>query len=205
MLTEQPSAPGALRLSGRVSGPGAGVQTDDGGWTFAGEDGRSVRYGAPIAFDAERRPMRVRATVERDTLALELDGADLATARFPVTIDPHIVAGPTLVYDATDGMDTDVTFNHARGEFLVVFSAAVDPALREIRAQRFNALGTLIGSSWAVATGGHQHAPARRLPAHVEPVSRGVAVPGQRPGGARGTRAAARLDGRVSRSAVRAQ
>jgi hypothetical protein len=109
----------------------------------------------------------VRVELAGTRLSLVLDGASLDAATYPITIDPHLVAGPTLAYTDSDAQDTDVAYNPKRNEFVVVFSAAnpLVPGGRQIRAQRFNAMGKPIAPSQFI--GGTDLSVAPRVAYHL--------------------------------------
>ena len=165
-VLERSPGPGDVRVAGEIRAFDVAVR-HDGGLSFSDRLGWSVHYSRPIAFDARKRPVGVRAELAGTRLSLVLDAASLAGAVYPITIDPHIVAKPTLAYTDNDAQDTDVTYNPTRNEFLVVFSAAnpKQPGGREIRAQRFDALGKAIAPSQPI--GGTESSVAPRVAYHL--------------------------------------
>jgi hypothetical protein len=150
VLERSPGA-GDVRIDGEIRAHDVAVRKD-GGLAFSDREGWSVHYSRPIAYDARKRSVAVRAELTGTRLSLVLDGPSLADAVYPITIDPHIVAGPTLSYTDSDAQDTDVAYNARLGEFLVVFSAAKlqKPGGRQIRVQRFDAVGNAIGVSQVI-------------------------------------------------------
>jgi hypothetical protein len=151
-VLERSPGPGDVRVAGEIRAFDVAARKD-GGLSFSDRNGWSVHYSRPFAFDARNRPVDVRVELAGTRLSLILDGASLAGAVYPITIDPHLVAGPTLAFTYTDAQDTDVTFNAARNEFVVVFSASnpLQPGGRHIHVQRFDAVGNPIAPSQVVA------------------------------------------------------
>ncbi len=144
---------GDVRLRGRVDlAQGVTVESADGGLTFTYPGGRQVTYRKPVAHDRDKRPVAVTATIEGDKLDLTIADEDLQGRQFPVTIDP-LISAAVITFSADSTFGTDVAYNWARSEFLVVFSADTTDPDRQIRVKRFDAAGNSFAGSTLVYTG----------------------------------------------------
>jgi hypothetical protein len=121
VLTERPREKGDVRVRGEVTFAGHAEQAE-GRLEFAGHGAGRLTYGRPVAFDAARCAIPVRAELKGATLDLVLDGDALERATFPVTIDP-LLSGPTTTYAGYGARNVDLAYNWTLGEFLLVFSA----------------------------------------------------------------------------------
>jgi hypothetical protein len=151
VLTERPAGTGDVRIVGDMTFPGRASQAD-GGLSFdAGADRPRFTYSKPIAFDADRRPLPVHVELEGAELALVLDDEALATATFPVTVDPLYgivtsdigVGGPQM---------PDIAYNPERCEFLVVYAYFPQFGGAQIRARRYLEQGDPIGGMIEIQT-----------------------------------------------------
>ena len=95
-----------LTIAGRVSSPGAFAEEPT-GWVWRGPDG-AVRLGTVTVIDAEGAVLPATMTVTAGETAIVVDGAALANAAHPVTVDPEI--GPNDFRISDMGPDGDVAF-----------------------------------------------------------------------------------------------
>ncbi|HEX5096181.1 MAG TPA: hypothetical protein VFX21_09215, partial [Acidimicrobiia bacterium] len=86
---ERPVPGGALRVRMRVDSELAGANDESGGFRFANARG-GVRYGEAVAFDAAGRRTAVASTCEGGSLVLTVPADFVASATFPLTIDPVV-------------------------------------------------------------------------------------------------------------------
>jgi hypothetical protein len=152
VLTERPAGEGDVRIVGEIAFSGRAAE-NNGGLEFTAIGERApFTYSKPIAFDADRRPLPVHVELERSHLSLVLDEAALASARFPVTVDP--LYGLAQVDPSNLGPPTaDIAYNPDLGEFLVVYAGyPPDQPFGEIRARRYLEQGDPIGGPIVVSS-----------------------------------------------------
>jgi hypothetical protein len=120
------------------------------GWLWGG-GGASVRLGDVLVFDARGRTLPATMTVTADRTRIVVDGRALASADYPVTIDPEIGTNDARISDM--GTDQDTAFNmfqvrsaynSTNNEFLVVWAgddntAPLVDGENEIHGQRIDA------------------------------------------------------------------
>ncbi len=90
VLTQHP-ANGELIIEGRIESKlnAAAVAPAHQALTFTDEDGKAiVKYGAAIAIDAKGNRRAMTTAYENGSIQLQLDAQWLATASYPVTVDP---------------------------------------------------------------------------------------------------------------------
>jgi len=99
VVSTRPAAAGDLIVRGEVitdlvGEPVAGVH---GALSFVDEQGRAIlTYGAAVAVDADGRRAEMRTTFRDGAVILELSGAWLAQAAYPVVVDPLMQNNVTL-------------------------------------------------------------------------------------------------------------
>lgn len=120
-----------LVLEGRVSCNGE-FRAMAQGWEWHGDDG-FVWLGPAVVFDADGIVLPSRFEVNATTTRLVVDGAALAGAAYPVTIDPEIGANDFRISDMGPDGDTRfqakhpaVAFNEMENEWLVVWAGDSD-------------------------------------------------------------------------------
>ncbi len=96
---------GALQVRMQVATELAVASDSEGGFTFANERG-GVRYGRAIAFDAHQRRVDVASACDGQSLLLTVPAEFVATATFPLTIDPVLM---TFVFTVSTGSNPDET------------------------------------------------------------------------------------------------
>jgi hypothetical protein len=102
---------------------------------FADHEGRGiVRYGAAFAIDAAGRTLPIATTVQASTLELVVPGDWLASARYPVIIDPLLtrerIAHWTLSYGLVE--QVDVARDPSRDAAVVAFDRQVSANDRDV-------------------------------------------------------------------------
>ncbi|MBK9385784.1 MAG: hypothetical protein IPN34_13320 [Planctomycetes bacterium] len=98
LLAERPDAHGDLVIRGAIETPlqAAARARQHAEIVFRDEAGAAlVSYGAALAYDAGGRTIAMPSSFQEGEIALHLDGAWLAQASFPVTIDP--LASPVFL------------------------------------------------------------------------------------------------------------
>ena len=138
-----------LVVAGAVESAGDFEATGD-GWQWRTAEG-AVTLGGVRVFDARGEDLPATMTVAANATRITVDGAALARATYPVTIDPEIGANDFRISDM--GPDGDagfyvgspaVAYNPAADEYLVVWSGsdntgAMVEGESEIFGQRINA------------------------------------------------------------------
>lgn len=110
VLRARPAAQGDLVITGRVdgeltAGPAAEAHRE---LLFADGSGRPVvRYGAAWVFDAVGRRAPVATGTDGRSVTLRVDGAWLADAVWPVTVDP-LVGRTSLITSNAAALDVDL-------------------------------------------------------------------------------------------------
>ncbi|KAB8142250.1 isopeptide-forming domain-containing fimbrial protein [Chloroflexia bacterium SDU3-3] len=153
-----------LVIEGSVASAGA-FATTSGGWRWADPSG-GVSLGQVYVYDATGASIPASFDVQADRTTLRVDGAALAQAAYPVTIDPQI--GTDDVRLSTMGTDGDVNtqalapaiaYNSTAKEYLVVWSG--DPTdtgsdeQLQIWGQRVDAVsGAPIGGDFLIGYNG---------------------------------------------------
>ncbi len=149
-----------LVIAGAVQCDGA-FETDAAGWLWrVGDD--AVHLGEVRVYDAAGQSIPARMTVTAEATRMVVDGAALASAAYPVTVDPEIGAndfrisfmGKDTLYDA---YNSAVAYNSHDDEYLVVWYADDNSGTLaddefEIYGQRVDATtGALLGSNFRIS------------------------------------------------------
>jgi hypothetical protein len=146
-----------LVIAGAVRSAGDFEETED-GWRWRTSDG-SVRLGHVSVYDAQGSVLPATMAVTANTTRIAVDGAALAQAAYPVTVDPEIgydfvlsSMGPYTNPDY-DGLNPAVAYNSTDNRYLVVWSGADDVVGEyEIWGQRVNAAtGGQIGAEFQIS------------------------------------------------------
>ncbi len=145
-------------IEGSVACDGA-FETTPHGWMWRGDDG-VVSLGDVTVRDAHGRELDARMDVSANGTRIVVAGAALATAAYPVTVDPEIgtndfrISAMGLDGDITyDGRHSAVAYNATNGEYLVVWEGDDDTPGNgegefEIFGQRVNATtGAAVGAN----------------------------------------------------------
>jgi|GEM_PF-3323082 len=117
-----------LVVTGRVQSAGEFAATNE-GWVWATEAG-VVSLGGVTVFDAQGKELPATMQATDTETRIEVDGASLALASYPVTIDPEIGANDFRISDAggsgsavASAFDPAVAYNSVNNEYLVVWRA----------------------------------------------------------------------------------
>jgi len=110
-----------------------------------------LAYSGALAFDAGGRTLYADLTLDKNTLFLRLPEAWLAQADYPVVIDP-LIGSPALISDPRPQQDElALAYNPGDDEYLAVWEHfTTGGAGSDLRAQRFQADGTLLGDPISV-------------------------------------------------------
>ncbi len=126
VLGAPPAAAGALVLVGEVASTGS-FETLARGWRWRNDRG-AVRLGEVFAYDATGAALPATLEVTATGTRIVLDGAALAAARYPVTVDPEIGANDFRISDmggtgdtGYDAFEPAVAYNATDNEYLVVW------------------------------------------------------------------------------------
>ena len=158
VLGAPPAAAGALVLVGEVASAGS-FETLARGWRWRNDRG-AVRLGEVFAYDATGAALPATLEVTATGTRIVLDGAALAAARYPVTVDPEIGANDFRISDMGgtgdanyDAFEPAVAYNATDNEYLVVWAGDDDvgglvDGEYEIFGQRLDATtGAEVGSN----------------------------------------------------------
>jgi hypothetical protein len=146
-----------LVVTGAVDSDGDFEEVAD-GWRWRAADS-AVRLGRVLVFDAAGTVLPATMEVTASTTRIAVDGAALAQAAYPVTIDPEIYydyvlssMGPYTDPDY-DALTPAVAYNSTDNQYLVVWSGSDDVVGEyEIWGQRVNAsTGAQIGADFQIS------------------------------------------------------
>lgn len=157
LLPEPPPA-GDLRLRLPLGGD-LQQEPGDGPLTFAAADGTRVTYGDWLACDVGGAACTGHPTVVDGAIELRLPAAFLATANYPLWIDP-LVAAATLLSTTHDVQHLDIAVDDSLGVLMGVHQetfAAGDP---DIIARRYDTTGALLSESPIDISDAYSEAPA---------------------------------------------
>jgi len=121
-----------------------------------------LAYSGALARDAEGRERYADLALDGNMLLLRLPADWLAQAVYPIVIDP-LIGSPALVSDPRPQQaDIALAYNPNAGEYLAVWeSYTTGGSGADLRAQRFQADGALLGAPISVTTAsGEQLQPA---------------------------------------------
>src|SRR5690606_2462437 len=102
-----------------------------------------VRYGDVVVIDRRGRRWSFESEFVDGAVELRVPGAVLAAARYPLVIDPVILAVP-VDGDGEDDEDPDVAFSTTSNTYLVVYEEVVASNDRDVIARRFDDDGTFL-------------------------------------------------------------
>lgn len=111
----------------------------------------SVEYGAAIAIDADGRRFPMSSTWNEGSIELRLDHALLASARFPLVVDPVV---STFAVDAsfTDDFGPDTAYEAGTDSYIVVEEEAYSATDHDIWAVQLDASGSPIYATFLDST-----------------------------------------------------
>jgi hypothetical protein len=119
-----------LVIAGAVQAEGDFVETED-GWRWHTSDG-SVHLGRVTVYDAQGTVLPATMTATANSTHITVDGAALAQAAYPVTVDPELgydrilsSMGPYTDPDY-DALNPAVAYNSQDNRYLVVWSGTDD-------------------------------------------------------------------------------
>ena len=119
---------------------------------FKGPDGGTVfTYGGALAIDADGRKQALTYALHGDRLEMELEGAFLANARFPLTIDPLIGTNLSIDVSASNDREPDVAFSSMVQSWLVVYERDMGAANGDIYCSAVSTAG-IASTSVAIAS-----------------------------------------------------
>jgi len=155
VLAKRPAAAGDLVIRGAVTSPLQPVDDRMPGIAFADADGHvRVNYGDAVAIDANGNRRAMATTPVTGGIELRLDAAWLATAAFPLVVDPLLA--PQTVASGTTILEVDVAHDPlgAKGLwFAEVRAVGTDTDLRLIRTEDDGsapfAVYTDLSANWA--------------------------------------------------------
>lgn len=154
------------RASAHASGVVLELDTDlefagrrDGlGLVFVAPGFGEVRYGMATAIDADGRRVEFAPRFDAGRITLAVPPGFLASARFPLTIDPLI---STFAISTTSFDDTapDVAYDATTDTWLVVYRELASGSDGDVKVRRFDGNGTQLEVSYAEATGADAASP----------------------------------------------
>ncbi len=124
--------------------------TDTGALRFGNALGH-VEYGAPLAIDADGHRYPMSSTWRNGSIELRLDRAALASATFPLVVDPLV---STFAVDAsfTDDFGADTAYEAGTDSYLVVEETAYSATDHDVYATRLDAAGNVLYSNYLDVT-----------------------------------------------------
>lgn len=150
-----------LLVAGRVLTQGKLENRGASGWLWRDEQG-VVTLGQVTVFDAKGKILPATMQVAQNTTRIRVDGKALATAAYPVTIDPVIGSELRISDMGADGNSTtgavnpDVAYNSTDNEYLVVWWGDDVDQDFEVFGQRIDAVtGTELGIDFQISTMAH--------------------------------------------------
>lgn len=148
---------GALRLELAVETELA-ASTSDAGFAFAGEHG-GVAYGKAWLADADGRRTLLASHLDDGRLVIDVPDGALATARFPIAIDPVV---STISVDITDydDFDPDIAYDSTTQRYVGVYEEAFSATDHDLYSIAMDANGQWITDGFVEATDGdwrHPH------------------------------------------------
>jgi len=146
-----------LLIEGNVLSSGQFIH-DGGQWKWVTQSGE-ITLGDVTVFDQNGKRIPAAMSVNETGTSIVIDGNALASAAYPVTVDPEIGSNDFKISsqgspgaDTIDAIGAAVVYNSTNNEYLVVWSGDSVYSLKEIYGQRINAAtGSLIGSPFQVS------------------------------------------------------
>jgi hypothetical protein len=117
---------------------------------LSGESG-AVRYGKATVVDAAGRSASAPTSVAADGIRIRVPAEFLATARFPVTIDP-VISTFTIDGSTADDSVPDVAYDASNDRYLAVYEEAFSATDHDIRVKLLNSTGGVITSGFVDST-----------------------------------------------------
>lgn len=115
------------------------AESTHGALAFGCELGR-VEYGAAVAIDADGRHFPLATTWNGTAIDLHLDRAALASARFPIVVDP-VISTTTFDSSLSDDYTPDVAYEAATDSYLVVYEETYSATDHDVYGLHIDATG----------------------------------------------------------------
>lgn len=128
------------------------------GLVFTAPGFGEIRYGMATAIDADGRRVEFAPRFDAGRITLAVPPGFLASARFPLTIDPLI---STFAISTTSFDDTapDVAYDASTDTWLVAYRELASGSDGDVKVRRFDGDGTQLEVSYAEATSADAAAP----------------------------------------------
>jgi hypothetical protein len=127
---------------------------------FGAHDTGGVSVGAVTGIDAQGRRVRGSLVYAGDELELRLPDAFVDQAAFPVVVDPLFGTEFGVSGGASDDSNPDVANEASNNTYIVTWQRDFAATSSEIRAQRVQTDGNLIGGTIFVSSGGYNSHPS---------------------------------------------
>lgn len=137
-----PLGPGAASIRIPLDGPYTHRDVDD-GLAFDAPQFGGLRYGDVLLRDADGRELATASRLEAGAIVLDLPEAFLASAHYPLLVDPIVNAFGVDTSSALDD-DPELAYNAANDVWLVVYTETVTGADRDIVSRRYRGNGTFL-------------------------------------------------------------
>ncbi|MBL9076733.1 MAG: hypothetical protein JNL08_04470 [Planctomycetes bacterium] len=150
VFASRPAGDGDLVVHLTVETGLGGHRQPDGTLFF--HDGRvgGVTIGAVTGIDAAQRRCAGSLQLDGDTLELRLPAAFVASAAYPLTLDPLLAPGFLIGDSFFDEDQVDAAHGVGDGSTLVVYRRVFSYFDQDIRAQRVAADGSLVGAPLSI-------------------------------------------------------
>jgi PKD repeat protein len=117
---------------------------------FAYQDRVAVTCGTAIAIDARGDRLTLRTTAPEGAMQIIVDGAWLAQAAFPVTIDPLFGSAVTVTAGSNHERYTDVAYSRTSDRYLVVWDSEVSGDDHDVFGALLAGDGQLVAGPFAI-------------------------------------------------------
>ena len=107
----------------------------------------SVRYGKATVVDAGGRSAPAPTTLVEGAIRIRVPAEFLASARFPVTIDP-VISTFTIDGSTADDSNPDVAYDASNDRYLAVYQEAFSATDHDVRVKLLNSTGGVITSGF---------------------------------------------------------
>jgi hypothetical protein len=144
-LLPEPPPRGELRLRLPLGGD-LQHQLGDGPLTFTAADGTCVTYGDWLACDVAGAACTGRPTVVDGAIELRLPAEFLATASYPLWIDP-LVSSTVLLTTSHDIRHVDIAVDDSLGVLMTAHEETFAAGDEDVIARRYSSSGVLLGES----------------------------------------------------------
>jgi len=130
--------------------PRAEAAADRGAIRFEHALGR-LDYGAAIAIDADGRRFLLTSVWKDGTIEMRLDADAVASARFPLLVDP-IVSTFAVDTTSTDDFAPDTAYEAVTDSYLIVEESAYSATDHDVYVTRVDAAGNVLYANWLDVT-----------------------------------------------------